>query len=724
MIDNQRFSYDLSDAISKQNKILENRIETPHHKAFIKNAIAMKRDDSEFTNLLKNVFSHHDTASFHFIPFQSVNVDDTEDISRFFHHHEEFYVKPKIVQGQFYDNPELSYDELYERVIDAADTANRNLLSFLIGGVGIGKTTFICNFICRNLSKLQNDSFIPVKVNLDVSTAHTVPNRKEILEVVKRGILSGLKHNGGLKEVDIERIALDSKLPRDADEATADANLLHLVSLLKERHKKRIFLIIDNIDFLYHMGDRGFFAEGGDNHPERTNVREAHAAIVEIIKMFWLQTDRLSSRLGLPVLVACRQDTIAFLLSQHHEVPLTDIDEKLFSLAPPELDRARDVVEKRFDLMDRLISKTPNSAKKKEFGAQADRLRSLYGSRSRVGENLLDDLWHLSRKGLRDMINQISEYSWLEFLDGEKSNLNARFTQQYYPSMLAYMLAGRRRYTQFSGNLPNLYLINAPSPSNEIGVPLEFKEQHLYSLWLKRLILQYLDSRDGVNTNEIDIINMFCGKNRRGYSEPLVRYVLSSLFEVPTSELIEVEVGAEGNAGVVGYIKQIDITKRGRFLLNECADSFKYLQLAVDDWKILLPRPLLPYFEYVEPDYSYLVYNEADYGNSLNKVLQRKGLQTFLFAILIEEVLKYEKKTWPKVFERLDAAGVQVQSKVKTTERLRIEITEIKNALRIDLDTSYLNLEKERRVRALFQAKLEGLFLPCKQFREKHYKSW
>ena len=724
MIDDIEFQQDLASAVSKQNKVLESRVETPHHKAFIKNAIALRSDDNEFATLLKGVFSHHDTADFSFIPFPSVSLGDAEEISRFFHHHEGYYLQPKIVQGQFYDNPQLSYDQLYDRIIRSSVASNKNHLSFLIGGVGIGKTTFICNFVCRNISRLQTDGVIPVKVNLDVSTAHTVPTRQEILEVVKRGVLSGLKHNGGLSEQEIERLALDCKLPKGADETTADANLSHLIGLLRERHKKRIFLIIDNIDFLYHMGDRGFFAEGGDAHPERTNVRQAHAAIVEIIKMFWLQMDRLSSRLGLPVLIACRQDTIDFLLSQHHEVPLTDIDEKLFSLAPPELSRARQVIQKRFDLLERLISKISKPAKQKEFLAQTERLRSLYGSRSRVGKNLLDDLWHLSRKGLRDMINQISEYSWLEFLDGEKVNLNARFTQQYYPSMLAYMLAGRRRYTQFSGNVPNLYLINAPSPSNEFGVPTEFKEQHLYSLWLKRLILQYLQSRKGMNTNDQDIINMFCGKNRRGYSEPLVRYILSSLFEVPTSELIEVEVGAAGSAGVAGYIKQIDITKRGTFLMKECADSFKYLQLAVDDWKILLPRPLFDFFEYVEPDYSYLVVGESEYGQSLNRVLRRKGRQTFLFAILIEEVLTYERRTWPKVFERLEASNISIHDETTTTAKLRSEIVAIKNALKMDIDISYLEAEHERRARAVIRSTLEELFSSCKLFREKHYGSW
>lgn len=724
MIDTNQFEADMATAISVQNRGLRSRIETDSHKAFIRNATKINTDDHQFITMLKSVFSHHDTADFRHLPFQNLGIDNPEDISRFFHHHSDYYLQPNIVQGLIDSNPSLTYDELYRRIIPEAEFGEQNFLSFLVGGVGIGKTTFICNFICRNISKLATNGWVPVKINLDISTAHTVPNDFEILEVVKRSILSALRNNNILSSGEVERLAMDCNMPNGADKSSIDANLSHLTSLLKERYGKRVFLVIDNIDFLYHLGDRGFFAEGGADHPERSKVRQAHATIVEIIKMFWLQSDRFCSRLGISILIACRQDTIEYLISQHHEVPLESIEERLFSLSPPTLERAKVVVSKRFDLMDRLAEKIEAPAKRKEYLVQISRLRQLYKQRSGPGQALLDDLWRLSRKGLRDMINQISEFSWLEFLDGQKSALNSRFTQQYYPSMLAYMLAGRRRYTQFSGNVPNIFLINAPSPSNEVGVPKEFKEQHLYTLWLKKLILSFLMERKGIATNDMDVVRMFCGKSRRGYSESLVRYVLSSLFEVPTSELIEVDVGADGAAGTVGYIKQIDITERGEFLLTTLADSFKYLQLAVDDWKILLPKPLITHFGYIDPDYSYLVYEEGEYGVSLEKILERKGRQTFLFALLIEEMLELEQRTWPKVFERLESEGVKYYQSGEPTMRIRREIEAVRNAVRSGANLSYLENESERRARAVFRSTLEELFLPCKDFRVQHYGSW
>jgi len=144
----------------------------------------------------------------------------------------------------------------------------------------------------------------------------------------------------------------------------------------------------------------------------------------------------------------------------------------------------------------------------------------------------------------------------------------------------------------------------------------------------------------------------------------------------------------------------------------------------VDDWKILLPRGLLSHFQYIEPDYSYLVYEESDYGMSLDRVLHLKGRQTFLFAILIEEMLVMEKRTWPKVFERLKAEGVKLYQSSTPTETISREIKSVKRAIRSDADLSFLDAEAERRARAVIRAQVEELFLPCKEFRIKHYGSW
>ena len=719
-IDVEEFSADMDACISEQNKLLESRSETLNHTAYIKTSIAFKSDDNEFVDLLKTVFSHHDTMNFSFITWPDVDILSQDNVSRYFHHHEDYYLAPEIVQGLIPDNPTLTYEDFYKRLIET-QSGEKNNLSFLIGGVGIGKTTFVCNFVSRSIAKLNAQNIVPVKINVDVSSSHTIPSRREILNLVRQGLFASLKGNSILNAVELERLAIDSRIPDDADETSFDANLLHITQLLKTRHGKQIFLIIDNIDYLYHLGDRGFFAPGGDNHPERANIRDAHQTIMEIINLFWRAQDVMSSHLGIPILVCCRQDTISFLMSKHHEVPLVGLEDRIFSLTPPSLEQATEVIERRFSLLNQLSHKVNLAAKRKEFLTHSERLSNLYSQRRRPGAALLDDLWKLSRKGLRDMINQISEFSWLEFLDGQKSVLNARFTQQYYPSMLAYMLAGKRRYTQFSGNVPNIYLINAPSPSNEVGVPESFKEPHLYSLWLKRLILEYLIKRRNFNTNEDDIINVFCGKNRRGYSENLVRYVLSSLFEVPTSELIDVDVGAEGSAGAFGYIKQINITKRGDFIARECSNSFKYLQLAVDDWKLLLPTKLHSLFAYVEPDYSYLVRQEREYGEALDGILQRKGKQTFLFAILIEECLLCEQQIWPKVFERLERQGVLPLEAEDVTLRVKSEITAIVDALSLDVSVDYFDDAAERRARAVIKDALEEVYNPCRELRQKHY---
>jgi len=723
-IDNDEFKEHIRQVISEQNKILECRPVSPSHTAYIKTAIKFGNDEREFVDLLKCVFSHHDVSNFRHIPYQDVNIGSQEDISRYFHHQKDYYQAPTILQGQHSGNPTLSYDEFFERIIGAANGEIRNHLSFLVGSVGIGKTTFLCNFVSRNVEKFLSRGFLPVKINLDISTGHTIPDNSQILTTVKQGILAAIYNTPLLNSSELERFSMDTKLHKDADDTVVETNLSHTVNQLKSKHGLSIVLILDNIDFLYHLGDRGFFAQNGEKHPERSEIRKAHETIVEIINIFWRQQDHLSSRLGIPIIVACRRDTISFLMSKQHEVPIVGLEDRIYSLEPPTLEDAKVVVEKRFNMLAKLSEKISEPTKRDEFVTQCNKLKVLYAHRKGAGAALLDDLWKISRKGLRDMINQISEFSWLEFLDGKKSILNARFTQQYYPSMLAYMLSGYRRYTQFSGNVPNIYLINAPSPSNEMGVPADFKNPHIYTLWLKRLILQYLSARREYNTSENDVVNMFCGKNRRGYSEDLVRYVLSSLFEVPTSELIEVDVAAEGSAGAHGYVRQIEITERGQFILDECADSFKYLQIMVDDFKILLPKNLHGIFGYIEPDYSYLVAEEHLYGQALNNILLRKGNQTFLFAVLIEESLHFEKRMWPKVFARLSGDGINPLEKSRPTERIRKEITSVQNSLRRPFELNYLLPENERRARALIVNSLEELYSPCKSFRSHFYGSW
>jgi hypothetical protein len=273
----------------------------------------------------------------------------------------------------------------------------------------------------------------------------------------------------------------------------------------------------------------------------------------------------------------------------------------------------------------------------------------------------------------------MQNYSWLEFHDDRRSDAVSRFSSQYYPAIIAYITAGKRRYAQFNGNVPNLYLINAAAKQNEIGVDPSFKEPHFHTYWLKRAILAYVDKRVLSPTTIDDVIEVFCGRRRGAYSENLVRYVMGSLTEVPTSELIEADIAADGDGGRTGYVRNLSLTTRGQFLLREFADTFVYLQIIIDDWRLLIPNDLLSDFDYQEPDYSYLVRDH--YRKNVRQLLIHKGAQTCKFAILLEEVLSAERLAWPNVFKRLDTAGVTFPATGEITNRVRKDIEIIHDAI-------------------------------------------
>lgn len=716
-----KYQHDLAQAISQQNRLLDCREASPAHSQYIKTRIKIPSDERTYAELVKHVFSHHDLNLFKRINASDVCPNNGLQISQLFHTSGEYYIPPKIHQGLSEENPSLSYDDFFCEFKHADSQENPNRLMFLVGNVGVGKTTFICNFICRKYEKFIENRYIPVKINMDTAASHQVPSIPKIIEKVKSGALQSIRLNSILSPREVERLSIDCSSVDTNDSANADSNLNHFLSLLYDRHGFKISLFIDNIDYLYHLGDRGFFADGGDDHPARDEVRQAHGVIVDFLNVFWRDETFQSSRQGISVVISCRRDTISYLMSRQHEVPISGLEENIFSLPKPTINHARKVISARFELIKLISENVTLDAKRKEYIAHTERLKNSYERPSKVGKILIEDLWRISRKGLRDMIQQISEFSWLEFLEDNKVSLNKRFTQQYYPSMLAYMLSGYRRYAQFSGNVPNIYLINAPMPSNEVGVPHEFKDPHIYTFWLKRLILAYLHKREKVNTSLEDILLVFCGRNRRAYPPNLVRYALSSLMEVPSSEMIDVDVAADGGAGNKGYIQGISITNRGLFIEDEFANSIKYLQLIIDDWRLLLPKSIIHLFSYKKPDYSYLVLDDQEYGDSLDLILESKCKDVFMFAIFLEEILNFEKALLPKVFERLDHEGISIDYNRTISSTVRKEVDDMRRALHVKIDTSYLDLNSERQMRALLKERLREVYEPFFELQRKYY---
>lgn len=624
------------------------------HDEYIFTALKANKTDAEFTNLVQMVFGHHEISNFRSMPSGSLNAENPLSVSKQFHGH--YFLPVTLHQGTNRTNPEVTRSEFLGILQAASWDQGHNNVCFLVGGIGSGKTTFLCNLIYNEYAKLVHNRKIPIRINLDVEEDHSVKPLSETLKIIQNTILTQLELNRVLGADAIKVLERECRIREDFSTKEIDSTLGHLIEIMKARHDIEFILIIDNIDFLYHLGDRGFFST--EIHEDQ---RTAFAAIIDLINFFWRKRGEFKcANLGLNLLFSVRGDTLDFIRSRQQEVPITGIEARIFSLAPAEKEMALNVIKTRFELLKEVAGTVATEGKRKEFSASIDMLSKAYQEPSRAGQILFDDLWRLCRRGLRDIIDQMADYSWLEFHDERRSSASLRFATQYYPSMIAYGTDGRRRYSQFLGNLPNLFLINAAVPSNEFAVDPNFKAAHPLTYWLKWLMLSIVRARKDYVISSEEIIQILSGGNRRAYPENLVRYVLGALTEVPASELIEVEVGADGDGGQQGFVRNMHLTERGEFLLGEFCCKFSYFQMVIDDWRMLIPNTFQSEFEYLEPDYSYLVAHDRDYGHAVTRTVQNRGIQALKFSLLVDEALKWEKLLYPNVFQRVERIGVDL----------------------------------------------------------------
>lgn len=658
------------------------RVAQNSHGEPIRSAIKLNKSDEEYTSLSKFVFGHHEINNFQAMTSDQVDIANKLKISKYFHNHH--FLPVKVFQGTDPSNPTFSEDELVNRLTRASWGQGHNDVDFFVGGIGSGKTTFLCNLIFTNYRRFLHDRTIPVRINLDVEDDHSVKSLSEQISLILNSIITHIEVNGLLSHDATFQLKKGSRLFGDEDAKEIDSHLSYLLEALFERHNYRVLLIIDNIDFLYHLGDRGFFS-----NIIHEDQRTAYNAITDLINFLWRKRGEYrTASLGINVVFAVRKDTLEFIRSRQQEVPIPDLDELVFSISESAKEDALKVVEARFEMLSELVKLVPDQGKRLEFLNTTQLLSKAYREPTRAGIYLFDDLWRLCRRGLRDIIDQMADYSWLEFHDERRQSATLRFATQYYPSIIAYGTDGHRRYSQFAGNLPNLFLINAAVKSNEFAVDPNFKATHLYTMWLKWLMLSYVDAQKGKVITSDNVIDALCGKNRRAYSEGLVRYVLGALTEVPAAELIEVDVGADGDGGRQGFVRNLYLTKRGDFLLNSFCKTFSYFQMVVDDWRLLIPEALRSDFEFLEPDYKYLVAPDGDYGRQVRQVIERKGLQSLKFAILVDRCGQHERALYPKVFERLAQNGVELPTDDFFFSAVRSDLERAAKAVRAD-DTPF-----------------------------------
>lgn len=716
-MNSKKFKKKQKKLISLQRTLYGMRNNDQSHDEYIFTALKPNKTDAEFTSLVQMVFGHHEISDFRSVPSGDLDWQNPLSISKHFHGH--YYLPVTLHQGTSHTNPDLTRKEFLDTLRSARWGQGTNNVCFLVGGIGAGKTTFLCNMIYSEYTQLVHSKKIPIRVNLDVEEDHSVKPLSETLKIIQNTIITQLELNRILGGEAIKSLERECRITDDFSTKEIDSTLGHLFEVLKARHEIEIVLVIDNIDFLYHLGDRGFFST--EIHEDQ---RTAYAAIIDLINFFWRKKGEYKcANLGLNLLFTVRGDTLEFIRSRQQEVPITGIESRIFCLSPAEKDVAQEVVKSRFNLLSETAGSVAEDGKKSEFLKSTALLSRAYQEPSRAGQILFDDLWRLCRRGLRDIIDQMADYSWLEFHDERRSSATLRFATQYYPSMIAYGTDGRRRYSQFLGNLPNLFLINAAVPNNEFAVDHNFKAAHPFTYWLKWLMLSAIRARKDFVVSSDEIIQILSGGNRRAYPENLVRYVLGALTEVPASELVEVEVGADGDGGQTGFVRNMHLTERGEFLMANFCCKFSYFQMVIDDWRMLIPNALLSEFGYLEPDYSYLVAHDADYSENVTKTVQNRGIQAIKFSLLVDEALNWEKQLYPNVFSRLEALGVEIPSNGYFFKNLREDVHRAGGFVGADLDPFDADAEWVSSFRDKCKKCLEELFQPMLESNEALYAS-
>ncbi len=705
-------------AINEQGKRVFVRSQSGAHDGHIKPTFQATKDQQDIIDLLGNVFSHHEIASFLRINRQEVRLDLPESISKLFHF--KYFVPPRIVRGDSPGNALLTSEEFFDRIAIKDLKNQTNNIQFMVGPIGSGKTTFICNLIYIRLNAFQARNIIPVRFNLDSLFEHNIPQLSDVFRVLKGQLIAALELNKFLPKQDIEYIIRNTRTLGENNEEAFARSLAHTIDIIRDKLKKGLTFFIDNIDYLYHLTDRGVFAKSA--HSDRVAAFEAIIALVRIFS----KIDQPCANRGITVVYCVRRDTLEFMRSKVLEIPLqvelSDISAYFgHENVQREVRHAATVIEKRFEMLNDLAQDIPQTTKRDEVVKQSKRLLAHYGElvdpSNRSGDplNRMQHMWRLSRRGLRDFLEQLKQYSWIEYQNTDRISITDRFLHSYSPSIISYMLGGRRRYAQFSGDVPNLYLINALAPSNERGVAEEFKRPHFVTYWLKRMILEYLAKTENRFQSIDEIVRVFAGANGRGYPDPLVRYLLGNLAEVPKSECIEAELGASGAAGNQFFVQKVHVTRRAKFLLENFAESFTYIQLILDDWRMRLPIEFEELYEFRndDEDYSYLVASPETYGLRLTKLLQKKVPQVLHFSIMLEESLNFERVIYPRVYQRLMNVGVKIDRTDLIVSRVVEEIDKLTSRMRQHRGEIYernCNRERLARLRLDIRQKLGKIF--------------
>lgn len=645
------------------------------------------RHTTEFGQLVLNVFNH--MSAIYLPPDKNENIRDLKVISYKFY--KEFYIEPKI--SLFGDNQIIPLQSFIRDTMLDKSKGHKNKFSFLIGNVGVGKTSVINYIITYHKELGLDDDTWFIRLDIDKTVLEHYFESYHIINSFVEKVCRVISNNPEIFTPNIIRKSLKDLQKYYFDSyilermKLEEKNELHniqkillkkVIKLVQEKFGKKLIIIFDNIDILFYHSENSL--ESKEN--------STLSLIKVLVELFLHDRDHLGE-LGANLLFVMRTASYRYLHSYGRTSGPIFTNEVYTIIEPP----WNEVINVRYSLLREIIKNDANFQDKKDIDKEINKIYDYLMNCKIEYEKLIDHIRKLTNNGLRELMEYFRNYGWISEI--EKPSLN-RFNAQTHIGLISFILNGRKLYTQINSLIPNIFLnCMIPSTSESNGT-----YEHPNTYWLKYYIIQYslYCHENGEGISEHQIYNIFTN-SKKSYPIYLVKEIIEVLCNPNRFSMLQ---RTRTYIDTKQYDVQIIPTPKAYHIFKEFCFKFFYLQLVLDDYLLALPRALAKnalkdVFDYIKKkiDYTYISYPEDVYGTESIRIVSIKAKSVLYFIQILETSHKFESEIFSDVFNKLKELNIPIPNIKKIKEDIRAELIGLNKKIKFALDLSMMFREIE-----------------------------
>lgn len=639
--------------------------------------IALSKDKRNFSRLVQRIFDRMKAV------FHSDAGDDPEESVYSTAFYGDCYQEPEVKIGGpdgetvSIESSEAPQDSLMGRLTARPGPIGRNKLFFLLGEVGVGKTALVNWLITQKFKEfVEPEKIWFVRIDLEnISPSFARPKHELICDII-RALQSVIDRNRAVREslgechdelTELWKSLEAPDLASTAMESGAEAGeylleyrckaLQAAIQKVETVTKRRLILIFDNLDYLFHLFDYRLYQD----QTEGTEI-DIYQATLDFIS-FFNRKDQLGF-VGANVIIVLRYNNYQALKAS---IPATSanpvsLEGEEYYVKCPTL---RVAVEARCKLLQKIAENQEYEGKRERYLQIPQLIRTdLERNRGSLASHLLG----ITNGSLRDVMVFFKQYGWV---DGDYGVELPRLIENQPLGLMAFMLGGKLAFSEEYSRFPNIYLVDG-EPSREESAAVR------HSYWLKYLLMEFIFKKGKIPPSYAREV-FFAGG--QGYDEWSINDCLGNLTDQSSSYCVRAQRSPNpGKVKSAEAIIDISLNRRGKHCLRNLFDRFFYLQLIIEDYNLPLPSALDEIFARHRsgdgkskpntPNYGYIVKDSPEYEETMAKMIKMKARQVIIFLKVVEVSLKFERQMFPSVFEILQRDGVRIPD----VQRIRINV--------------------------------------------------